>query len=106
MYGNKNISWYGNKVKYKHSSFGNVTMDDYDFSLEVYCSQKRVVTISKKDLIRMDSENYVALIDTSELGAGDIKCKVIAYIPDWDFPDKTRTEISVYETDIQVYKNL
>lgn len=81
-------------------------MDDYDFSLEVYCSQKRVVTISKKDLIRMDSENYVALIDTSELGAGDIKCKVIAYIPDWDFPDKTRTEISVYETDIQVYKNL
>lgn len=86
--------------------FGNVTMDDYDFSLEVYCSQKRVVTISKKDLIRMDSENYVALIDTSELGASDIKCKVIAYIPDWDFPDKTRTEISVYETDIQVYKNL
>ena len=85
---------------------GDVTMDDYDFSLEVYCSQKRVVTISKKDLIRMDSENYVALIDTSELGAGDIKCKVIAYIPDWDFPDKTRTEISVYETDIQVYKNL
>lgn len=94
------------KLNIHIASIGDISMDDYDFSLEVYCSQKNVLTIPKNDLIRMDRENYIALVDTAKLGAGDIKCKVIAYIPDWDFPDKTRTEIVLLETNIQVYKTL
>lgn len=83
---------------------GKVTMDDYDFEVEVYCSPKRPVMATKKDMIRVDSNNYVVLVDTNEVGAGDLKCKVTAYVPDGDFPDLIRTEVVCIDTGINIIK--
>ena len=82
------------------------TADDFDFSVDVYCSPKRTVTKDKSELIRTDSENYVILLDTAEVGAGELKAKVTAYIPDYDYEDTKRTEVAVYATNIVITKTL
>lgn len=94
------------KLNINIEPMGEFTMDDYDWSVDVYCSTKRVVTIAKRDAIRIDENNYVLLVDTEELGAGDVKCKITAYIPDFDFPDTLRTEVSMIDTGINVIKTI
>ena len=84
----------------------SITMDDYDFEVEVYCSVKRIVTVLKKDAIRIDENNYVILVDTMETGAGDLKCRVTAYIPDEDFDDGLRTEVVGIDTGINIIKQI
>lgn len=83
---------------------GDITMDDYNFEVEVYCSPKRQVIISKANSIRVDSDNYIVLVDTNVVGAGDLKCKVTAYVPDGDFPDQLRTEVVCVDTGINIIK--
>lgn len=85
---------------------GQITMDDYDFSVEVWTSMKRIVTINKSQAIRIDDSNYVIIVDTAELGGGEVKAKVIAHIPDFDFPDTTRTEIVGMDVNIKVLKTI
>lgn len=85
---------------------GEITMDDYDFEVEVYCSPKKSILIAKKDTIRIDSDNYVVLIDTNLVGVGDLKCKVTAKVPDGDFPDNFRTEIVCIDTGINIVKTI
>lgn len=85
---------------------GKITMDDYDFEVEVYCSPKRPIIISKANAIRIDGDNYVVLVDTNVVGAGDLKCKVTAQMPDSDFPDKLRTEVVCIDTGINIIKAL
>lgn len=85
---------------------GQTTMDDYDFQVEVYCQSKQIVTLKKEDTIRIDENNYVCPIDTSELGTGTIKCRITAYIPDSDFEDGVRTEICGITTGIEIVKGI
>lgn len=94
------------KLNINIEPIGDVTTDDYDFEVEIYCSSKKVVDITKKEAIRVDSNNYIILIDTNVVGAGDLKCKVIAHIPDSDFADGLRTEISIIDTGINIVKPL
>lgn len=83
---------------------GDTTMDDYNFEVEVYCSPKRPIIIPKANAIRIDSDNYVVLVDTNVVGAGDLKCKVTAQVPDGDFPDLIRTEVVCIDTGINIIK--
>jgi hypothetical protein len=83
---------------------GDTTMDDYNFEVEVYCSPKRPIIIPKANAIRIDSDNYVVLVDTNVVGAGDLKCKVTAQVPDGDFPDMLRTEVVCIDTGINIIK--
>lgn len=85
---------------------GDLTMDDYNFEVEVYCSPVRPIHILKEDAVRIDSDNYVVLVDTNVLGAGDLKCKVTAYVPDEDFDDHLRTEVLCVDTGIDIEKTL
>lgn len=94
------------KLNINIEPMGEFTMDDYDWSVDVYCSTKRIMTIPKLSSIRIDSNNYVLLVDTEELGVGDVKCKITAYIPDTDFADAFRTEVSLIDTGINVIKTI
>lgn len=85
---------------------GDTTMDDYDFEVEVYCSIKRVLTIKKKDAIRIDKNNYIIIVDTNKTGAGDLKCKLTAHMPDGDFIDGLRTEVVGINTGIKIVKQI
>lgn len=92
------------KINVNIEPIGDVTMDDYDFVVEMYCSPKKVVTITKSEAIRIDNRNYVVIVDTNEVGAGELKCKVTAQVPDGDFPDALRTEVVAINTDITIIK--
>lgn len=94
------------KLNINIEPMGEFTMDDYDWSVDVYCSTKRIMTIPKLSSIRIDSNNYVLLVDTEELGVGDVKCKITAYIPDHDFADTLRTEVSLIDTGINIIKTI
>lgn len=83
---------------------GGLTMDEYDFSIEVYCFQNKAIKFGKADTIRVDANNYMVLVDTSALGAGELKCKVTAQIPDGDFKDGIRTEIAYVDTNITIVR--
>ena len=85
---------------------GEWNMKDYDFEIEVFCTPKKSVTITKEDAIEIDQNNYVVLVDTNEIGVGTLKVKVIAHIPDGHFIDQARTEISVEDTGIEIIKTL
>jgi hypothetical protein len=94
------------KLNVNIEPIGEFTMDDYDWSVEVYCSTKKMVVAKKEDAIRIDSDNYVILVDSTEIGAGDVKCKVVAFIPDFDFADTLRTEVMIIDTGINIIKTL
>lgn len=92
------------KLNINIEPIGDITMDDFDFEVDVYCSQKRVTTITKEAAIRLDESNYVIRVDSEPLGHGDVKAKVTAYIPDDDFEDGTRKEVAFLATDITIVK--
>jgi hypothetical protein len=85
---------------------GDVSMDDYDFEVELYCSSRKTLRITKSQARRIDKDNYVILADTNELGTGEVKIKVTAQIPDADFDDLLRTEVQVIDTGVNVVKTL
>ena len=108
---NNNTVYLGTELKLKVGiePMGGLHMSEYDFEVEAYCNEKSVVTASKKEgvltnLVENDEDSYLALIDTSKIGAGKLKCRVIAYIKDNDFSDFLRTEVDVKDTGITILK--
>ena len=83
-----------------------LTMDDYDFDVEVYCSTRNVLTFRKTDLKRVDESNFQLAFNTGDVGVGEIKVRVIARIPDGDFSDGVRDELWEMSTKIQVVKRI
>lgn len=94
------------KLNIEIEPIGDITMDDYDFIIEIYCSTKKIQTFHKSEAIRVNNWNYMVLVDTEVIGAGDMKCKVTAYVPDDDFSDQLRTEVAFVDTGITVVKNI
>jgi hypothetical protein len=111
---NHNTVYLGTELKLKVGiePMGDLHMSQYDFEIEAYCTDKSVVKASKKEdaltnlvAIDGDDDNYIALIDTSKIGVGKLKCRVVAYIPDTDFTDDgVRTEVVVMDTGITIVK--
>lgn len=85
---------------------GDINMEDYDFEVKVYCTQAKSVIINKEDAIKVDENNYIVLVDTKNVGTGELICKVTAYIPDPHFDDGFRTEIVCVNTKINIVKTL
>jgi hypothetical protein len=90
-----------------------ITMSEYNFTIDFYCNSKKVIVASKKDttlvnLMKLEDDNnsYIAFIDTGNLDAGLLKCKITAFIPDEHFEDKIRTEVQIKDTGINIIKTL
>ena len=94
------------KLNINIAPIDSMTMDDYDFEVEVWTSSQKMMRIAKENTIKVDENNRIILVDTNLLGAGDMKYKVTAYLPDGDFPDRVRTEIVAMETGIKIIKTL
>lgn len=94
------------KLNINIEPIGEITMDDYDFEVDIWCSLKRIVTIAKSEAIRVDEKNYIVCVDSSLLGHGQIKAKVTAYVPDNDFEDGVRTEVVYLNTNIEIVKTI
>lgn len=90
-----------------------ITMSEYNFTIDFYCNSKKVIVASKKDttlvnLMKLEDDNnsYIAFINTGDLDAGLLKCKITAYIPDEHFEDKIRTEVQIKDTGINIIKTI
>jgi hypothetical protein len=94
------------KLNISIDPIGDISMDNYDFEVEVYCSPKKAITTPKAEMKRVDKDNYIILVDTNVIGTGDLKCRIVAYIPDSDFSDALRTEVQIIDTGINVVKSL
>ena len=90
-------------VNIKPINNGEFHAADYAFECQFYTS-KNTITLSREQMIYMDPDNYIATIDTKLLGVGEIKVKIIAQIPDDDFDDRLRTEITRINTGINIIK--
>lgn len=103
-----NTVWLGTELKLNiHiEPIDGLTMDDYDFSVDVYCSPKRAIHVTKNECIRLDESHYIVLVDTAVVGVGSLICKVTSQLPDSDFEDMYRTEIVCKATGINIVKDL
>lgn len=92
-------------------------MADYNFEVEVYCNPKKSITATKtgkgtdeklENLVNVkgdgSQDNYIVLVDSNEIGSGNIMCKITAYLPDDNFKDGFRTEVVVVDTGIVINK--
>lgn len=76
-------------------------MESYDFECKFYIFPKRAIVLKKEDLVPVDQDNYLALIDTSDMGIGQLHLTLTAYIPDEDF-ETTRKEVVCVNTGINI----
>lgn len=89
------------KLNINVEPISGVTMDDYDFSLEV-STPRSAQRFTKPQLIRIDQNNYMVALDSNILGIGPIKCVVTAEVPDDDFDGGYRTEVRSVNTGIVI----
>ena len=85
-----------------------ITMDEYDFEIELICGtiKKKSIIIPKGECKRVDANNYIACFSTNDVGTGKLICRVSAYIPDGDFKDGIRTEVTEINTGIEIVKTV
>lgn len=68
-------------------------MEDYDFECEFFVFVGKSVIIKKKDMTKVDEDNYIAVLekeDALKIGKGQINAMVTAYIPDTNYSDGVR----------------
>lgn len=78
-------------------------MADYDFKVVAYCPKSTGrLEVVKDECTKIDDDNYIVPIDTSNIGPGDLILDIYAYLPDEAFEDKLRTEIQRAIQDIRI----
>ena len=77
-------------------------MSDYTFECKFFVFQKKSITITKDQMVKLDADNYLALVDTTTLGIGNLHMTLTAQIPDYDFEGTTRKEIVCVPTNINI----
>lgn len=55
-------------------------------------------------MIKIDADNYIALVNTEDMNPGTLRNRMIVDIPDRDFADGYRREIVDMVTDMKVSK--
>lgn len=99
---NRSIAGTEIKVNVHFESIDGLTMDDYDFTCEFYVFRNMIATVNKKEMIRVDQDNYVAIVDTATTGPGEIMLRATAMIPDADCDGGYRKEVAGCSTGITI----
>lgn len=97
------------KLKIEMEPIGDINMSDCDFTLEAYSGNNKNKIILKKQgeykdkaIISSGENAYIFLIDSSQLGVGNLKCKLTLKVQDGDFNDYWRTEVSILNPNILI----
>lgn len=86
-----------------HFEVDGLTMDDCDFTCDFYGRyENKKVTLKKDELLRVDENNYIAIVDSKAIGTGNIMCKLSVNVPDADCPDGIRKEVGRTLTNINI----
>lgn len=81
-----------------------MSMESYNFDCEFYTYSNKKLKVQKSEMIKVDGDNYIATIDTSVIGVGALRNRIIAQVPDMDFIDGYRTEIADVNTDVVIIR--
>lgn len=101
---NSNTSISGTQIKINiHiDPLGSLHMSDYDFECKFYIFPKKSIIVKKTQMVKVDDDNYLALVDSTGLGVGRLHMTLTAQIPDEDFNNSTRREIACVDTEIDI----
>lgn len=78
-----------------------LTMDDVDFCCKFYVYPNDSQVVEKKDMKRIDENNYIAYVDTKQIGSGEINIETTVCLPDSDIEGGIRKEIDRVNTGIK-----
>lgn len=97
------------KLKIEMEPIGDINMSDCDFMLEAYSGNNKNKIVLKKEgenkdkaIISSGDNAYIFLIDSTKLGVGSLKCRITMLVPDGDFNDYKRTEVSILNPNILI----
>lgn len=108
---NQQVIFLGTEIKLKieMEPLDDINMSDCDFMLEAYSgNNKNKIVLKKEDdykdkaIISSGENAYIFLIDSSQLGVGNLKCKLTLKVQDGDFNDYKRTEVSILNPNILI----
>lgn len=85
---------------------GSLSMQDYDFFVEVFVRSSKILKIEKEHCVKVDADNYRVTFNTRDIGVGSVQYRVTAFIPDNDFDDGLRTEIAEGRIGLIITSNL
>lgn len=81
----------------------NIHLEDVDFTCVFFrAGLRNSQTIEKQEMIRMDKDEYIAVVDTKIIGTGEYYMKLSARIPDNDVEGSLRDEVVVVPANIRV----
>lgn len=79
-----------------NAELGNgLHLSDVDFNVTFYTTMcvGRLLMLEKKDMHKVDKDNYIAVVDTKKVGIGQYWMKLVTKLPDTDCADGFRTEV-------------
>lgn len=88
------------KINVNVEPIGSIHLSNCQFKCTFFINPKKTIELEKSSMIKVDDDNYIALIDSSLLGTGTIRMTIEVDIPDTDFPSGLRKEIDTVCTGI------
>lgn len=92
------------KVMINIEPFDGVHMEEMEFECAFYTRINEPLVVRKSEMIKIDADNYIALVNTEDMNPGTLRNRMIVDIPDRDFADGYRREIVDMVTDMKVSK--
>ena len=80
------------------------TMDEYDFTCEIFCSSARKQVVPKNKMERVNANNYRVWVHTSLVGIGNVNIRVVAKIPNARCDDGYRDVVAYLDPNMEIQK--
>lgn len=90
------------KINVHVEPIGGTRMSEYDFTCVFYVYKNKCLEVRKRDMTKVDDDNYIANVDTTKIGAGNLKMRFEAEIPDSDMNDGFRREVELVDLNIPI----
>lgn len=92
------------KINVSMTPIGEVHLEDCDFTAVFYVTPSKNLEIKKNEMKQVDGNNFIALVDSSFIGSGELKMRITIELPDADFDDGKRRVVKVVNTNINIEK--
>lgn len=88
--------WLGEDIKFKISikPIDGMTLDDFDWEIELWCNTNNKKVIEKTGTISIGNGAYFLCLDSNDFGIGILKLKLFSKIPDRDFEKGYRKQLA------------
>lgn len=91
------------KLNINMEPIDNYHMEDVEWEAKVFTELgKKSVSITKDNAIKVNKDNYMIVVDSSVLGAGNYYITLTAMIPDGDIPSGRRQEVKTAFTGVTI----